>query len=375
MPSVVYDAFSSLIYNRKKNGYFRSISSQFSDYKLDFTLNDYLSLDHSCYSSFDSHGNLFGSNAARLVKNHLVLQKLENRIAGLKNAGSALIFPSGYQLNSSVIKSILSSGSRSDFLVFSDELNHESIWNGIISSGVRFVQYENCNMLDLEKNLQKYKDDNRIKFVFTEYLFGMDGTIVDLEYLYFLKQKYNLFVYIDEAHAIGVLGDGGCSVVNCDKYNFDVIMGNFSKAFSCQGGYLACNQIVYDYVVNFCGGFLFSTSLSPLLAQFVLNVFNDLQNLQDKRIYLFNLASYLQKRLLENGFNIGNVNKISYIIPIIFSDNDILLQTQQKLHDAGIKIAAIRYPTVPKDKPRIRISLNAKHTYEDINFLISSLTS
>jgi 8-amino-7-oxononanoate synthase len=341
---------------------------------LDFSLNDYLSLDHKKYFNSNLFQEFhFGANAARLIKNHLVLQKLEDKIATLKNAQKAIVFPSGYQLNSSVIKSLLSAGSRGDFLVFSDELNHESIWAGIVASGVRFVQYDNCNMQDLEQKLEKYKDDTRMKFVFTEYLFGMDGTIVDIDYLYFLKQKYNLFVYLDEAHAIGVLGEFGCSIVNCDKHNFDVIMGNFSKAFSCQGGYLTCNQIVYDYIVNFCGGFLFSTSLSPILVDFVFNAVCDLQNLETQRTHLFNLASYLQKKLLDNGFNIGSADKLSYITPIIFSDSQTLLQTQQKLRDAGINVPAIRYPTVPKDKPRIRLSLNAKHTFEDVDFLISNL--
>ncbi len=348
---------------------------------IDFSTNDYLNLsqDKSVLESAIEAAHLHGvgSTGSRLLSgNSYLFESLETQIAEDKNSEGALIFNSGFQANISTLSALLDSKVLGRVpLVFFDRENHASLYQAIFLSKAQMIRYSHNDMQNLSILLKRHKEDQRPKFIVTESLFGMSGDLLPIEEVVCLAQEYGAFLYLDEAHATGLYGHSGyglSTLVDLSNISY-VIMGTFSKAIGCSGGYVACSKVIKEYLINKASGFIYSTSNSPMLVGAITKAWSIIKNLDQERKYLFSLASFAREQILDLGFSIGASN--SHIIPIILESEEKALFYREKLLKHNILVSCLRPPTVPPATSRIRIALRIDHKKEDIDNLIHALNS
>ncbi|MGI4775580.1 MAG: aminotransferase class I/II-fold pyridoxal phosphate-dependent enzyme [Janthinobacterium lividum] len=355
--------------------------SSFNKKCINFSSNDYLLLSRSddLLKAAQDFGVLYGvgSTGSRLLSgNSKSFTDFEMQIAKDKHTEAALIFNSGYQANLSIIASLCDSkvlGQQA--LVFFDKLNHASLYQGIFLCGAKLIRYAHNNMEDLHQLLQQYNNDPRPKFIVSETLFGMDGDIVNLPALVDFASEYNALLYLDEAHSTGILGEYGyglSTTLDMSRISY-VVMGTFSKAMGVCGAYVACSHQIRDYLVNKCIGFIYSTSLSPMVIGAATKAWQLIKDLHQERKELLEKADILRNNLKKSGLDIGQSS--THIIPIILKKEGIVLNLQQKLLEYSILVSAIRSPTVPPGSARIRIALNIGHNDCEISALTNCLKS
>ncbi len=362
---------------RKLPAYITSSRNNF----LNFSTNDYLGLSNrkELIKSIKKYAHLYGigSGSSRvLLEKYEIFELLEREIKNSKNTEAALILNSGYQANLSVLAALCDEVVlKNQALVFFDKLNHASLYQGVFLSRAHLVRYHNNNMEYLKKCLEKFKQDSRPKFIVSETVFGMDGTLANIQELINLSREYNAFLYLDEAHATGVFGRNGYGLSTLFNLRGipHLIMGTFSKALGAFGAYIACSQAVKDYIINKSTGFIYSTALPPIIIGAALEAWKMLPRYEKKRAQLSKNANALRVQLNELGFNTGNSS--THIIPIILGSEEKVLKAKENLFNKGIILSAIRPPTVPPSTSRLRIALNINHSKSDINKLIEALKS
>lgn len=338
---------------------------------LDFSSSNYLGLrDDSriiekMKEALDIYG--FGSGASRLVVgNSKPFTDLENYLSALENKEKTLVFNSGYDLNLGVISSIANEKTH----IFCDKLNHASIYDGIRLSGAKLVRYKHNDIMDLKKQLEKYKDIED-KLLITDTVFSMDGDRAKLTEIVGLKKEFGFRIMIDEAHAGGILGKTGMGLVEelgLGK-EIDIIMGTFSKAYGGQGAYLVGDKEFIDYIINTCRSLIYTTALPPSVIEGNMKALELSVKESFRRAKLMKNSEYLRNQLKELGYNIGNTS--THIIPILLKDNEEVLKYHESLLGEGIFISAIRKPTVVQ--ARLRISLGYNIELEDINYFLEKL--
>ncbi len=346
---------------------------------IDFSTNDYLGLSQSevLFDAAKLSGAQFGvgSTGSRLLSgNKKIFEDLEKRIAQDKGTESALIFNSGFQANITALASLLDQSVLGNKpIVFFDKLNHASLYQAIFLSHAELIRYRHNDMDHLSNLLTKFKNDLRSKFIVTETIFGMDGDIVSIEEIFALSKKYEAFLYLDEAHATGIIGHNGYGLsTNIDLQEIPhLVLGTFSKALGCFGAYVACSNIIKNYLINQCSGFIYSTSLSPMVIGAAVKGWDLVPHLTDQRQALSFKAANLRNNLQNLGFNTGD--SVTHIIPIILGDEDTVMSAKEKLLKQGLVVSAIRPPTVPPGTSRLRIALNVNHTESNLNHLIHAL--
>ena len=340
--------------NRKENGIFRELKHQNVEKFIDFTHNSYLNLHkhfqviNKSIEYINKYGTSFTSSP--LLGNGKLYEELENIILKTKKQESALIFVSGYQLNSTVIPAILAN--ENDSLIFCDKEIHTSIHHGIKLSQNKQIRYKNCDLNHLEFFLKQYQNDKRQKFVFTESVFSMSGSVLNMDDFIFLKRKYGFFAYIDEAHSIGIFGNNGEGLTSKFAQEIEISMGTLSKAVASQGGYLVTNKLIGEYLINTCSGLIYSTGLAPSSIGASIASFTLFPSLKKEREIIFQNVQIIKNQLI--GYNFGNSQ--SQIIQVIFQsigDAEICLEY---LKTQGILASLIRYPTF--SRPMLRISVN-----------------
>jgi len=335
---------------------------------INFSSNDYLGLSkhpllqERAKAFMEQYGT--GSTASRLISgSYDCFEKIEQKLAALKQTESALFFSSGFQANVSIIPVLTDK----DTLILSDELNHNSIIQGIILSRCEKILYKHDGLNHLEQLLETHseREYSRILIV-TESVFSMDGDTSDIDLLVDLAQKYNALLMIDDAHATGVLGTKGMGLT-CGK-GVDLVIGTFSKALGSFGAYVACSKQMREYLINCCSGFIYSTALSPAVIGAIDAALDLVPEMERERTELQEKATYLRKTLHNLGYNTGN--STTQIIPVIIGDEGKTLALSKQLDEAGFLATAIRPPTVPQGQSRIRLSLSTCHTQEQIKGLI-----
>lgn len=346
---------------------------------LNFSTNDYLGLSRHpkilevATYALQEYG--IGATGSRLLSgNNELFESLEIKIAQDKRTEAALIFNSGFQANFSALSALLDPkvlGTKP--LVFFDKLNHSSLYQAIFLSNPELIRYKHNDIDHLTSLLNKYKQDNRPKFIVTETIFGMDGDILPLQKIVTLSKQHTAFLYLDEAHATGIFGPRGYGLsTTVDLTNIScLIMGTFSKALGCSGGYIACNQIIKDYLINKAAGFIYSTANSPAVIGAASKAWDMIENLGTERKHLFSLSEILRNKLVDLEFNIGLSS--SHIIPIILGSEELAIDLKEKLFHHRIIVSCIRPPTVLPGSSRIRIAVNTSHTEQDIDQLIKIL--
>ncbi len=314
------------------------------------------------------------ATASRLVCGNLELfEQVETRLALGKKTATSLIFNSGFQANATILVALLNSTTlKNKPLVYCDRLNHASLHQGCQAAGVRQIRYRHNDLNHLESLLQQQAHLLKPRFIITESLFSMDGDRVDLANLIALKERFGAFLYLDEAHATGVFGPDGFGL-GAEHSGVDLIMGTFSKGLGGFGAYVACSQELKSYLINQCGGLIYSTGLPPGVLGAMEAALTLLPTLGQKRRELLSNAQLLRDRLQALGLDTGNSS--SQIIPIILGDEATALQVSRILETKeAILTSAIRPPTVRPGTARLRISLTTDHQTADLETLINALT-
>lgn len=390
----IINKYKTFCDNRKTENKYRQLPLEDPRDFLNFSSNDYL-----LFASADNYDAIeyateiakkygLGATGSRLLSgNNKFIEEFEKQIAKDKNTEGALIFNSGYQANLSVLSSLCNSSVIGDqAYLFFDKSNHSSLYQGAFLSGAKLFRYNNCDLDQLEILLNKYKDDKNPKFIVSETIFGMDGTVPDLEKLIDLSKQYNALLYLDEAHATGLYGKNsyGFSSDYNSSYDKIISMGTFSKALGSAGGYIASNKIIIDYLINNCHGFIYSTAPSPTaiaVAKFNWdritsdNCKTDREKIKGNSEYLREELSKLQTRIKFEKISILKTNNNSSIntniILIGCATAKICLEIKDYFYSKKILVSAIRPPTVLTS--RIRIAINTGHTIKDLNVLVEVL--
>lgn len=349
----------------------------FKDGIINFATNDYLQLTKhpeviaAGKRAIDEFG--CGSTGARLLTgNYPLIEAFEARIAKDKNTESALIFPSGFQTNQSVLAALLDPKVlKTQPLVFFDKHNHASLYQSLKIHNISPIRYRHLDLDHLNSLLQKYQSSLAPKFIVSETVFGMDGDKIDLLNLIDLAQKYNAFLYLDEAHATGMFGSKGYGLSTLvDLSNLPhLIMGSFSKALGGQGGYIACSHTLKTYLLNKCPGFIYTTACSPALIGSAYAAWKLIPSLEKVRQHILALSQKLHQALKTQGLAYSQAT--THIQPLLLSDNAKTLERQAWFLKRNIYCSAIRPPTVPT--ARLRFAIHANITEYDIKHLIEAI--
>lgn len=323
-----------------------------------------------------------GSDGSRLLSGNIQIhQDLEKEIIKFKGAenADAIIWPSGYSANVGVITALMNpiKTGVGDLLankgiILSDELNHASIIDGAIMSKQKKVVYKHCDMADLEKKLRKYK--NKRKLVVTDGVFSMDGDIAPLDKISKLCKKYNAISMIDEAHSSGILGKNGHGTM--EHFNLkpvediDILLGTFSKALASTGGFVIANKMLVKYLRIASRSYMFSTAMTPAASAALIEALKVLEEEPKWRIQLWKNREYLVEGLHSRGFD--TLSSETQIVPILIGPDEKAIQFSRMLFDRGIFAPCVRWPAVEKGKGRIRITLMATHTTEQIDKLLNA---
>ncbi len=345
---------------------------------LNFSSNDYLGLSRHpllierAREWAARHGA--GAQASRLVCGNLDLhEQVEAKLARLKGTQAALLLASGWQANAAVLPALLrAAAGQGEVQVYADKLNHASLHHGCQAAGVKQIRFRH-NDLDHLETLLAARPGPAARFIVTESVFSMDGDRTDVARLAALADRYNAFVYLDEAHATGVLGPGGMGLAGLAPGRIDLAMGTFSKALGGFGAYIAGSRALCDYLINACSGFIYTTALPPAVLGAMDAALDLVPTLDAERTRLAASGERLRTALRGLGLDTGASS--TQIVPALVGDAARALTLAADLEQRGLLAVAIRPPTVPAGTSRLRIALSAAHRDADVDRLIAGLAA
>jgi glycine C-acetyltransferase len=378
-----YESYQRDLEQLKAEGRFRSLTvwNSKSDTWMESGGKKFLQLSSNNYLGMNQHPKLkeaaieaiekygVGSGSVRTITGTLAIhEQLEAELARFKGTEAALVFQSGYTANLGILSSILGP----DDIVISDELNHASIIDGIrLTKSLRKV-YAHRDMKQLEEILNE-SQSHQNRWIVTDGVFSMEGDIAPLPEIVALAERYNAMVYVDDAHASGVLGRNGKGTT--DHYNLHgrvhIQVGTLSKAIGVVGGYFAGSQVIKDYLIHKARPFLFSTAQTPSVAASCMAAIQVLEESTELVRQLWDNATYFRSHLQQLGLDTGDSE--TPIIPIIIGDPEQTARFSKALFDQGIFAQGIVFPMVAWDKGRIRFIVTAKHTKEDLDFALACI--
>lgn len=304
------------------------------------------------------------SAASRLVSGNLSLHvQLEDKLMQWKGTEAALLFNSGYAANTGIIAALVGRGD----VIFSDRLNHASIVDGALLSGAKLVRYPHNDMQALERLLQQHHS-NGLRLIVSDSVFSMDGDVAPLTQLAELAERHQTLLLVDDAHAGGVLGEQGRGSLELCKSAEQVTiqMGTFGKALGSYGAYAACSGLIKEYLINRARSFIFSTSLPPAVLAASLAAIDLVRSGEGEQ---------LRQRLAENGQLLRCLLQeaglqvpagTTPIIPVLIGDATTTVRFSTRLLEEGVYVQGIRPPTVPAGTSRLRCTVMASHTPEQI---------
>ena len=310
-------------------------------------------------------------SGSRFMNGTLALhEELEARLAAFVGKEAALCFTTGYQTNLGSIAALVGRGDH----IISDKYNHASIMDGIfLTSGlnrnVHVHRYKHNNMEDLERVLAKIPIEES-KLLVTDGVFSMEGDIVNLPAVRALADKYNAAVYLDEAHAIGVVGPTGRGVT--EHYNdpslADLVMCTFSKSFGSIGGFVAGDEIVIDYIKHFARPLIFSASIPPANLGAAMAALEIMEEEPERVTRLQEIAEKMIKGFSDLGFNVGTAE--TPIVPLVIGDNEKTFTFWKHMFERGVYVNPVISPAVPPNRALIRTSYMAIHEDEDLDIIL-----
>ncbi len=325
---------------------------------LNLSSNDYLGLasNPSLNEEFREETDVkllsYSASSSRLLSgNHEYYGLLEQDLRDMYGREGALVFTSGYHANIGILPAL--AGKRD--LIIADKLVHASIIDGMRLADAEMMRYRHLDYEHLRELLFNHREKYENVFIVTESIFSMDGDVADLQELCDLKKEYDAFLYVDEAHAVGVRGTNGlgcCEEMGCIE-DIDFIVGTFGKAFASCGAFVVCDGLFRDFLVNTQRSLIFTTALPPI-------------NVAWTR-FLAKTAARLREVLTRRGFE---TRGDSHIVPFLCGSNENSVYMSEQFRDNGFFVLPVRYPTVPKNEARIRFSLNAAIPDEDYDCLM-----
>jgi 8-amino-7-oxononanoate synthase len=364
--------------NRKEFNSLRSLSSP--KRLVDFFSNDYLGFSNSEFIYSEAHKVLKdrsliqnGSTGSRLISgNHSLFEETEKLIAEYHRSESALIFNSGYDANLGFFSSV---PQRGDIILY-DELVHASIRDGISMSNAKAYKFEHNNVIDLQSKLKKWsnKSNETTVYVVTESVFSMDGDSPDLRAIAALIEKFNGFLVVDEAHAIGVFGEKGEGLVNhlnLENKVFATIV-TYGKAMGCHGAAILGGERLKSYLINFARSFIYTTAIPPHAVATILSAYKELSKAQ----YIENLKEnilFFRATLKEIEMEDYFIKSESAIQSCIVSGNMAVKSLAQKMEESGFNVKPILSPTVPMGKERLRFCMHTYNSKEEITSVLKVL--
>ena len=345
---------------------------------LNLSSNDYLGLASDLRlreQFFDETPNaqrLMSASSSRLLTgNFPAYEQLEATLTQLFHGRAALLFNSGYHMNIGILPALADAKT----LILADKLVHASMIDGIRLSSAKYLRYRHNDLAHLQQLLTQYHADENYEriIVVTESIFSMDGDETDLVALVALKQQFaKVMLYVDEAHAIGVRGQQGLGCA--EQYGvidaIDFLVGTFGKAVASVGGYLICDPIIRDYLINRMRPLIFSTAQPPICMAWTQFMLNQIVHMQAQRQHLAALSQSIQQGIQAKGFACPST---SQIVPVIIGDSTATVSKAQQLQTAGFYVMPVRPPTVPQGSSRLRICLNTQFETADLTQLLDLL--
>lgn len=373
----------------------------------DFSSNDYLGLSthptviSAARAALDQ--NRFGSGASALVTGRTAYHaELEQTLARFEGEDDAILFPTGYAANAGTIAALIGQ----DDLVFCDRLNHSCLIDGCRLSGATFRVYRSDRLEQLERHLAGAIGHSR-RWIVTDGVFGMDGTLAPLVGLCDLAERYDASLIVDEAHGTGVLGEhsrGACEAVDVTE-RVAVRTGTLSKAVGAIGGFVAGPRELTDFLWQHARTQMFSTALPATVCAAASAAIRVIEAEPGRRAHLASLSLHLRTRLVEGGVSVGwavpttsglmgaghptrldsasdssspphwgDGRKMSIpIVPVVLGEPERAVTIGAELERRGFAVGVIRPPTVPRGTARLRISLSASHNLETVDRLADAL--
>jgi len=379
------DAYKNFCNSRRAAHQFRELTvtrnlpdgmaTRGSENLINFASNDYLGLSQhpALIAAAQDYAARYGAGAmaSRLITGNLpAYAEIEAKLAQGKGTETALVMCSGYQTNLTVLAALADKEVvGKSCVVLADRLIHNSLVQGAVLSGARLLRFQHNDLNHLETLLRAQSAKDTHVIVVSESVFSMDGDRADLPGLIALSKKYGAMLYIDEAHATGVFGVNGYGLCAEYKGAIDIVMGTFGKALGSFGAYVACSHTLRDYLIQRCGGLIYSTGLPPATLGSINAALDLLPQLQTERDQLQRTAQHVRNVLQNQGWDCGN--STTQIIPMLLGDENAVLTLAQILREQGCLVPAIRPPTVPHGASRLRLSLSAAHKPEIIERLLN----
>lgn len=360
--------FRSLADTRERRGTLIEFNGQ---NLLNLSSNDYLGIGsrQDLFQQFlaesvdrQSDYALTSSSSRLLTGNHPLYDQLEEKLATIYQRDAGLVFNSGYHANTGILPAL---STRHD-LILSDKLNHASIIDGSRIADATFKRYRHLDYDHLESQLQQAKDKYQQIFIISESIFSMDGDLADLERLCDLKDHYQAILIVDEAHGAGTFGAEGQGLCETQKVmdRIDIIVGTFGKALASAGAYAVMDKLMRDYLINTMRTVIFTTALPPINLGWSLSALELQQSMSAERTHLQTISSLLRESFAEIGIQTDGG---SHIVPAILGPDDLALEKAALLRENGILALPVRPPTVPENTSRLRFSLRADLTWEELS--------
>ena len=322
-------------------------------------LTDHPALRKAAVEALERYG--CGAGASRSISGSMELHHaLEERIAGFKGCEAALLFNTGYMANIGLLTTLVDDGD----LIVSDELNHASIVDGCRLSRAEVSVYRHRAMDHLEAILRQ--SSHRRRLIVTDGVFSTEGTITPLAEIRHLADRYQALVMVDDAHATGVLGQGGRGTAEHFSLTgeVEIQMGTLGKALGGFGAYVAGSKALIDYLINRCRTFMYTTALPPAVAAMALAALDIVEGEPERRQRLWENTAYFRQGLARMGFAVMGETPIC---PVLVGDNALTMEADRRLMARGVFVQGLRPPTVPPKGARLRAALMATHTREDLD--------
>ena len=334
---------------------------------LNFSSNDYLGLNHhpDINKALQEGANKFGTcaSASSLVTGYnYAHESLENDICTWLNKPKCLLYASGFAANHGVLQAL--GAPNTQFLL--DKLSHASLIDGAFATKAKAKRFLHNDMSQLNTLLSNHSGKDKV--IVSEGVFSMDGNQADLKTINTLAKQYGALSYIDDAHSIGVKGTYGQGSVS--EANIDIVMATFGKALGTSGAFVACDDNMADYLINFSRHYIYSTAISPALAWATKASIKLIQQEKWRRDKIEEL-SRIFSTTLDNSIEL--IKTDSSIHAIIIGSAVKTLQVSEKLKQKDIWVTAIRPPTVANNTSRLRVTITSSHNNKDINYLANCI--
>ena len=341
---------------------------------VDFSGNDYLGLSRNpdLIARARAWTERFGAGAgaSRLVTGTLdAYAEVEEKLARFKGAEAALVFNAGFQANATILPALAELFGET--IVYADRLNHASLHHGMAAAGLRQQRFRHNDMDHLRTLLARDRSQPGRRLIATESVFSMDGDRAPLGELIALAQEFGAHLHVDEAHATGVLGPHGKGLSAEHPGRIDVVMGTVGKALGGFGAYVAGSRALIDFLVNRCAGFIYSTALPPSVFGALDAALDLVPGMERERAQVREHAERFRQAAKHRNLWTGASD--TQIVPLLIGGNEATLQAQARLEEQGLLGIAIRPPTVPEGKARLRLSFSAGHSEADVATLCEAL--